>query len=275
MKQEQREAVYALWDELSEFEASRSEQAVRHLMQSLCRITGAVNANWTGALRMNQDYGSDPLLGWRIGVKLELTPLSPDPKGESFVEIQRMWNDREIDPSFLLPIRKVGTFRTYSLRREMPQEWFDSEFFKGFFGSSGIYDGAFVGFPLNEDAESHFGFYFPRAITDEEIELLAYASRGIKWFHRKNMLSYGLTVAESALTPAERRVLDMLLTGRSEKQIAADMEISYHTVHQHVTTIFRKFGVKNRSGLMALWLGVSPSACGGQSWRKATATTSE
>lgn len=259
MQKNQQDFIHNLWDELSDFEASQSDQAVRHLIQSLCRLTGAVNAEWNGAIRMGKNFGNDPLQGWRICVKQELMPLSPDPEGESFAEIQRMWNEREIDPSFLLPIRGIGSFRTYSLRRDMSQEWFGSPFFKGFFESNGVYDGVMVGFPLNEDAESHLAFYFPRAITDEEIELLAYASRGLKWFHRKTMLSHGLTVAESELTLAERRVLNMLLTGRTEKQIAADLERSYHTVHQYVTTIFRKFGVGNRAALMALWLGQSPS----------------
>jgi DNA-binding NarL/FixJ family response regulator len=45
------------------------------------------------------------------------------------------------------------------------------------------------------------------------------------------------------------------MTGLPEKEIAADLGQSFHTTHEYVTAIYRKFGVKNRPALMALWLG--------------------
>jgi len=48
------------------------------------------------------------------------------------------------------------------------------------------------------------------------------------------------------------------LTGLPEKEIAAAQGHSYHTTHEYVSAIFRKFGVSNRSALMALWLGRAP-----------------
>jgi hypothetical protein len=58
---------------------------------------------------------------------------------------------------YLLPIRNVGAFRTYSFRRELPEDWFGSTFYKRHYASLGTFDAAFVAFPLNEDCESHFG----------------------------------------------------------------------------------------------------------------------
>jgi DNA-binding CsgD family transcriptional regulator len=69
------------------------------------------------------------------------------------------------------------------------------------------------------------------------------------------MLAHGLMVASAPLTPTERDVLQELLTGQPEKLIAAALGKSYHTVHEYVASIFRKFGVGNRAALMALWLG--------------------
>lgn len=63
--------------------------------------------------------------------------------------------------------------------------------------------------------------------------------------------------ASSPLTPVERQVLQSLLTGLSEKAIASAQSQSYHTTHEYVTSIYRKFGVNNRAALMALWLGKS------------------
>jgi DNA-binding NarL/FixJ family response regulator len=45
------------------------------------------------------------------------------------------------------------------------------------------------------------------------------------------------------------------LTGLPEKQIAEELGRSYHTIHEYVSAVFRKFGVNNRAALMALWLG--------------------
>ncbi len=51
----------------------------------------------------------------------------------------------------------------------------------------------------------------------------------------------------SSLTPAQRRVLDGLSDGLLNKQIAYDMGISEATVKAHMTAIFRKLGVNNRT----------------------------
>ena len=91
--------------------------------------------------------------------------------------------------------------------------------------------------------------------TEAERDTVAYALRGIKWFHRQLMLSHGALAAVTPLTPTERRVLHLLLTGIAEKLIAAELERSQHTVNECIAAIFRKFGVNNRAALMSLWLG--------------------
>lgn len=53
------------------------------------------------------------------------------------------------------------------------------------------------------------------------------------------------------LTPQARRVLTLLLEGRSEKEIARLMFISRHTVHDYVKMIYRSFGVSSRAELLA------------------------
>jgi DNA-binding CsgD family transcriptional regulator len=56
------------------------------------------------------------------------------------------------------------------------------------------------------------------------------------------------------LTPGQRRVLRLLLAGLSEKQIAARLDLSRHTVHNHVKEIYRVVGVQSRAELMAILL---------------------
>jgi len=183
-----------------------------------------------------------------------LQSVAPRTGDERFRDILRLWDQREIDPSFLLPLNGVGKYRTYSFRRELPPEWFDRSFYKLHYGAVGTHDAVFVAFPLNQDAESHFGFYSRDTFTDDQIARLAYALRGIKWFHRHLMLSHGLLTASSQLTPAERKILQFLLTDATEKRIAQEVGMAVSTVHQYVVSIYRKFGVRSRAGLMSLWL---------------------
>jgi DNA-binding NarL/FixJ family response regulator len=56
----------------------------------------------------------------------------------------------------------------------------------------------------------------------------------------------------SNLTPRERDVLRLLMEGRSDREIAAELFISHRTVARHVTGIFTKLGVSNRTAAATL-----------------------
>ncbi|MBL1377545.1 response regulator transcription factor [Zobellella iuensis] len=51
----------------------------------------------------------------------------------------------------------------------------------------------------------------------------------------------------ASLTPQQYKVLTMLSEGKLNKQIAYELEVSEATIKAHVTAIFRKLGVKNRT----------------------------
>lgn len=56
------------------------------------------------------------------------------------------------------------------------------------------------------------------------------------------------------LSKAERRVLDELLTGAGEKDVATKLGLSQHTVHNHTKAIYRKLNVNSRPELLAQFL---------------------
>ena len=66
--------------------------------------------------------------------------------------------------------------------------------------------------------------------------------------------AYGYVDALSPLTPRERDVLQHLLAGRAEKDIATALGATAQTVHTHVKNIYRKFDVSSRAGLLDLWI---------------------
>lgn len=56
----------------------------------------------------------------------------------------------------------------------------------------------------------------------------------------------------ASLTPAQRRILSSMREGLLNKQIAYDLTISEATVKAHITAIFRKLGVNNRTQAVLL-----------------------
>lgn len=61
----------------------------------------------------------------------------------------------------------------------------------------------------------------------------------------------------AALTPQQRRVLELVAQGRLNKQIADAMGIQERTVKAHLTAIFERLGVRNRTqaGVLLRQLG--------------------
>ena len=54
---------------------------------------------------------------------------------------------------------------------------------------------------------------------------------------------------DAQLSPRLQQVLDLLLDGLSEKQIAKEIQLSQHTVHVYVKGVYRRLGVNSRTQL--------------------------
>lgn len=67
-----------------------------------------------------------------------------------------------------------------------------------------------------------------------------------------------LAEAKLALAPREAQTLERLCRGESEKEVAAALAISSHTVHVYVKSIYRHFGVMSRSELLARFIADAP-----------------
>lgn len=61
-----------------------------------------------------------------------------------------------------------------------------------------------------------------------------------------------LASARVTLTPAEFRVLELLLRGLANKEIASELGRAERTVKNHVAALFRKFHVHSRLRLMVM-----------------------
>jgi DNA-binding CsgD family transcriptional regulator len=253
-----RECIHTIWDKLADFDAAKVDEALAFLQTKLCELVNAQNADWIGVVRMDTSFPGDPVGGWRPPVVRVLH------RNEKFLAaVKEQTKNLESGLVNDVVIRMVGmsgNFRASRLCDLMSAEWFDTPFYHSYYRNSGYQDAVYVAFPVNEDAESYFGLFRAegRPFSIEERDSLAYTLRGIKWFHKQLLLSHCLLVAGTPLAPVERQVLHCLLSGRSEKEIAIAQGQSYHTTHEYVSSIYRKFGVNNRAMLMALWLGRAP-----------------
>jgi len=66
-----------------------------------------------------------------------------------------------------------------------------------------------------------------------------------------------ITVLEAELNrlpPRLQQTMHSLLSGDSEKQAAAKMGVSPHTVHVYVKTLYRKYNVSSRGELLSKWV---------------------
>ncbi|MGI6558317.1 MAG: response regulator transcription factor [Limnochordia bacterium] len=66
---------------------------------------------------------------------------------------------------------------------------------------------------------------------------------------RKNVRGRG---GKECLTPREREIAMLMATGLTNKEIGAKLFVSEHTVKNHVSNIYRKLGIDDRTQL-ALW----------------------
>jgi DNA-binding CsgD family transcriptional regulator len=255
-----REKVYELWDALAEYPSFEADAALERLMKSLCEWTGADNAFWVGGVRMASGEAAkrDGQYGWRARVVRHLTPPTP----EVVVRIGQGLRGQDSDPGMTTRAitAQAGAFRVRRLRDGFVDfaALRQTAHYHTFYRAHRIVDRMWAVFPVNGDAESYFMFDHiasSRRFSAADVALIAYAMRGIKWFHRQLLLSHGLLVAQTPLSPAQRRVLLLLLTGESEKDLAAAAKLTRATIHQYVVELYQKFGVNSRPALMALWLG--------------------
>ncbi|MFD0655216.1 helix-turn-helix transcriptional regulator [Streptomyces malaysiensis subsp. malaysiensis] len=59
----------------------------------------------------------------------------------------------------------------------------------------------------------------------------------------------GLPQRSTSLTDAERRVAALAAAGQTNREIAEQLFVTASTVEQHLTSVFRKLGVKGRKQL--------------------------
>lgn len=235
--------------ELDRVHASQLDDGVRVL---LSRLLGVLDAATGWAVLACRDERA--AVGWSVRFSI----YCGDRTGRK--EIVKRWlteRDMAASPSIALSLRDTGRFRAFRPRVEMGAEAWQACEVRSDLAALGMHDRVIGACPVRDDVEVYLGF--DRAVSQplfeahDEATLRATVEavqRTCRWL----ALSFGVLPQRATLSPREREVLGRLLTGASEKAIAAELDLTDGSVHQVVVRLFRKLGVSSRPELMALWL---------------------
>jgi len=146
------------------------------------------------------------------------------------------------------------------------QTWFASRHYRDYFRAWGI--GDFLYSLTRPAPSSGVATHWINLGRDAGRPPFSVRERRILWlFAREVCQDLGRSLrpfgqaARVRLSPRLIQVLQLLAEGQSEKRIAERLNLSAHTVHGYVKQLYRRFGVSNRSALLARWR--SPDAEGG------------
>jgi len=92
------------------------------------------------------------------------------------------------------------------------------------------------------------------AFSDRDCTLVSLMLRAAAPIVDREIFRRAMPVPHEDLSEREREILLMLLAGDSEKEVAAKLSRSVHTVHTFVRQLYRHFNVSSRGELMALFV---------------------
>ena len=255
-------AMLRLAAEAGELPAGTDERR-RHLLDGLRRLVGGQSA----ALFL---LGRDPV-GGPLSDGGPLVWASMPPEHRAAYDRLIRHNPPPRNPIVPLLLRSKNPLITQH-RRQVADErtWYHSAFYQQFQRPLGLDDMLYAKAPLPGGrmlavaAVRHAG---ERPFGDRECRL-------VDLFHREAVRLYGMEAAPappadpgtstdarastdarvSALPPRLKPVLKHLLQGEGEKQVAANLGLSRHTVHDYIKSLYRQLGVCSRGELMAAFV---------------------
>jgi len=120
----------------------------------------------------------------------------------------------------------------------------------------GITDGITLGFRCGPDHVVQLALdRYTRPFSDRDLAMLRMISPALQ----RLMRTQQTRVLPASLTLTERRVLQLVATGRSNSDIAEDLYVSVATVRKHLEHSYRKLGVHNRMAAVVAFGAARPS----------------
>ncbi len=257
--------LFAFWNALFAYPAGDTEAMLAHFYRVALPLLGADDGYYLLMVRLaeGEEAARDLCKGWRARA---IVPAVPTPQRLALIRAFLAGSDK-LDPvhvgqTSINICATAGRFRVETLHGGLVdwEEFRQTEHHRLYYQARNVADRMWAVCPVNANVELCYNFdrHGPpdpdRFFTARDRERAEILLGGLAWFHKRIVLGHGVLAGESPPTPAEGRVLRLLLTGQSEKMIAAALDLSIRTTHHRVTALFKKFGVQSRAELMALWL---------------------
>ncbi|HWC72425.1 MAG TPA: LuxR C-terminal-related transcriptional regulator [Gemmatimonadales bacterium] len=159
--------------------------------------------------------------------------------------------NRNVSTTFCQMRRRLYTTPTVTARRRdlvSDHDWYRSESFNELHRSCG-YDDHIYSFRATGGGRIH-AIGIRRALGDRPYD--EHDRNLIELFHEEVVRIQQRPKGSEGpqLAPRERAVLARLLRGASEKQVAADLNLSQHTVHSYTKSIYSAYRVSSRAELL-------------------------
>lgn len=166
---------------------------------------------------------------------------------------------RSIDPTHA-PLAHLLRGRPFTAARRQvlsDRQWYRSDHVQEFRKAGGVDDFMYCGQMANNGVHAHgLSLHRPwgdRPFSERERRLVEAFQLETAWLYDERV-RVDREVLED-LPPRLRDVLVRLVNGLGEKQVASDLGISPHTVHDYVKALYHRLGVGSRGELLSRFIG--------------------
>ena len=240
-----------IFAELDELHAAPIEGRFQHLVDSLGRALGRIHTGvWFRRVPMDLSEVPGPMLFFR---QSGLTESQRADFHALFISNPEL----RVDPLLAAVRPSLRPNRTFVYTRPEivdDAEWYGSAYVEGFRRPVGFDHTLTAAVRTTGDLVRGVGCWHEwgaRDFDERERRFLRAMLSRLGWLAHQLR---DVAAAIPPLSPRERDVLELLLRGLSEKQIAGELGIGPRTVHEYVTSLYRKFGVRSIRELMAHWI---------------------
>ena len=97
-----------------------------------------------------------------------------------------------------------------------------------------------------------FGYICKDVSEDELIKAIRIINAGKKYIPSDIAEILSENYGQEELTPSERKILQLIVAGKANKEIAYDLNVSENTVKTHIKNVFEKLDVSDRTSAATL-----------------------
>ncbi|MGB0991761.1 MAG: LuxR C-terminal-related transcriptional regulator [Akkermansiaceae bacterium] len=258
LSSQETEQLHALWRVAADTKLTDTRASLRQFTEALAKLLNAKNVMWLAAIygKAPSDVFSSQLFnGWWCLDVIDFDETVDQALAMStYMTLVKEYGPGEDTISM---VKKSGKTRV-QLRQDILTDDEHDEFWKTnlfHIPIRGIKERIHTAYSVSPTAESYL--VIDRApdqkkFTEHERTLAYLAIAGAANLHKNLLLERGLiSPAVSPLSPREKETFPLLFTEMTQKEIASELKVTLSTARQYINSVYRKFNVNGRSGLIS------------------------